>query len=144
MTKTMLSVAAASSLLLGAGAAFAQEGGRRFTTPLTGVAEVPGPGDPDGRGAAEIRVNPGRKQVCFTLRVSNIDPATGAHIHEGAPTEAGPVVVTLAPPAGGTSRGCVAVTRELALEIIRTPTNYYVNVHNAAFPKGAVRGQLGK
>ena len=52
--------------------------------------------------------------------------------------------MTLAPPANGSSQGCVAVTRELALEIIRRPADYYVNVHNQPFPGGALRGQLGK
>jgi hypothetical protein len=33
--------------------------GRRLTTSLTGAAERPGPGDPDGSGTARLRVNPG-------------------------------------------------------------------------------------
>ena len=127
-----------------AGAANAADGGRKLQTSLTGAAEVPGPGDPDGTGTAQITVNPGQNQVCYKLRVSNIAPATAAHIHEASPTAAGPVVVTLGAPTTGTSSGCVTVTRALALEILKRPADYYVNVHNAAFPAGAVRGQLAK
>ncbi|MEO5578803.1 MAG: CHRD domain-containing protein [Sphingomicrobium sp.] len=125
-------------------AATAQTGGRKLQTNLTGGAEVPGPGDPDGTGTAEITVNPGQTQICYKLSVSNIAPATAAHIHEAAPTAAGPVVVTLGAPTSGSSSGCVTVTRALALEILKRPADYYVNVHNAAFPAGAVRGQLAK
>jgi hypothetical protein len=94
-------------------------------------------------GTATVRVNVGKAQVCVDLTVKNIDPATGAHIHEGAADESGPVVVGLMPPTSGMSSGCYSVTRELAKEILKDPADYYVNVHNAAFPGGAVRGQLG-
>ena len=143
MTIRHLAAFAASAALI-AGTATAADGGRKLQTNLTGAAEVPGPGDPDGRGTARITVNPGQKQVCYKLSVSNIAPATMAHIHEAAPTAAGPVVVTLGAPTSGTSSGCVTVTRALALEILKDPSDYYVNVHNAAFPGGAVRGQLAK
>ena len=122
----------------------APEGGRPFTVALAGAAEHPGPGDPDGGGTATVRVNAGQNQVCYTLTVSNIDAATMAHIHRGAAGAAGPVVVTFEPPADGSSEGCVSVAQELAQELIRTPAAFYVNVHNAAFPNGAVRGQLAR
>ena len=137
------SAAIAAGLTLAAGAT-AQEGGRPFTVSMTGAAERPGPGDTDGAGTAEIRVNAGQNQVCYTITVSNIDAATMAHIHRGGVDVAGPVVVNFQAPTGGSSNGCVEVTRDLAQEIIRTPASFYVNVHNAAFPAGAVRGQLGR
>lgn len=125
----------------------AADGGRRFTTTLTGAAEVPGPGDPDGRGTATIRLNPGQEEVCFEITVSNITlPATGAHIHVGTATESGPVVVGLTPPdATGSSSGCVSADRALIKAIIQNPENYYVNVHTLPlYAAGAVRGQLSK
>lgn len=121
-------------------------GGRPFATTLTGAAEVPGPGDPDGSGTASLRLNPGQEEVCFELSVSNIAlPATGAHIHVGTADVAGPVVVPLtAPDESGTSSGCVSADRDLILDIMQNPEGYYVNVHSTEFPAGAVRGQLSK
>jgi hypothetical protein len=72
-------------------------------------------------------------------------PATAAHIHVGVAGTAPPnnVVVTLsAPDASGFSSGCTTVERELALDILENPEDYYVNVHNDPFPSGAIRGQL--
>src|SRR5919106_6422267 len=53
-------------------------GGRAFTTTLTGAAEVPGPGDPDGSGTAELTLNPGLGEVCFVLEVTGIEPASAS------------------------------------------------------------------
>ncbi|SMC96820.1 CHRD domain-containing protein [Lentzea albidocapillata] len=107
---------------------------------LTGAAEVPGPGDPDGRGHASVRVK--RDHVCATLVVKRIQAASAAHIHRGAAGTAGPVVVHLAAPADGSSSSCSQVGRTLAQEIARHPERFYVNVHNPDHPAGAVRGQL--
>ena len=121
-----------------------EQGGRPLTTRLSGTAEVPGPGDPDGTGRATITLNQGQGQVCFELTVSNIAPATAAHIHEGAVGQAGGVVVTLTPPTNGSSKDCVSATAELIKNIRQNPAGYYVNVHNQDFPGGAVRGQFTK
>jgi len=122
----------------------ADQGGRLLTTTLTGAEEVPGPGDPDGTGFAAVTVNPGKGLVCYELSVSGIDPATGAHIHEAPFGEAGDVVVPLQPPTDGSSSGCAKVDRALAKDILKDPADYYVNVHNAEYPAGALRGQLSK
>ncbi|QDP18858.1 CHRD domain-containing protein [Sphingomonas xanthus] len=137
----------AAGTLIAAGVAVAQpatEGGRKLNAELTGAAEVPNPGDADGSGSASVTVNPGQKRVCYELEVTGIAAATAAHIHEAPAGTAGGVVVTLEAPADGDSSGCVEVSRELALEILKRPADYYVNVHNAEFPGGALRGQLGK
>jgi CHRD domain len=126
-------------------------GGRPFSTTLTGAAEVPGPGDPDASGTAFITLNQGQREVCFDLSWAGIDgTVTAAHIHVGAATEAGPVVVPLFAGAfAGTDSASACVTeddvsKELIKAIRHDPANYYVNIHSDVFPAGAVRGQLGK
>jgi hypothetical protein len=118
-------------------------GGRPITVTMTGAAERPGPGDPDGSGTASFTLNPGQEQICFVLEVANIAPATAAHIHVAPVTDPGPIVVPLSPPTDGISSGCADASQELILAILQNPENYYVNVHNADFPAGAIRGQLG-
>ncbi len=121
----------------------ADQGGQLLTAVLAGANEVPRLGDADGTGTARITVNRGQSQVCYELRVANIEPATAAHIHEAPAGTAGPVVLALTKPnADGVSSGCATVSRELADELAADPADYYVNVHNASFPGGAVRGQL--
>jgi len=125
-------------------AAVGGAGGAPQSTTLTGAAEVPGPGDPDGAGTASLRLNPGQEQICYELTVSNIAPATAAHIHIGGPAVAGPVVVGLMPPTSGSSSACASVPRDLVLNILKNPAGFYVNVHNMPYPAGAVRGQLSR
>jgi CHRD domain len=108
---------------------------------MNGAQEVPGPGDRNGSGKAVITVDTVTGQICFDLTVRNIAPAAAAHIHEAEKGSAGPIVVTLAPPTNGSSSGCVTDLTQ-AQAIADDPSEYYVNVHNADFPDGAVRGQL--
>lgn len=110
---------------------------------MTGIQEVPGPGDPDGSGTAEVRVTASEGQVCWDLYARGIDPATAAHIHRGAAGVAGPPVVTLTTPdAAGRSQGCANVDMNLAREMALRSHEFYLNVHTAAHPSGAIRGQL--
>lgn len=121
-----------------------EHGGRPLETTLTGAAEVPGPGDTDGTGTFKVTLNPGQNLICYELAVSNIAAATAAHIHTGTIDVAGPVLVTLKTPSDGPVKECVELDREKINLIIKDPKGYYVNVHNAEFPGGAVRGQLSK
>jgi hypothetical protein len=139
----------AAGVLALAGTAAAQgdnerNGGRKLTATLTGEAEVPGPGDANGAGLFEARVNPGTERICYTLTAGNIDPATAAHIHSGAAGVAGDPVLTLDTPDGDDddSEDCQDIDRGLAQALIQDPGDYYVNVHTPTYPGGEVRGQL--
>jgi hypothetical protein len=136
-------VAALSAILLTLSlAGGAQAGGRPFETSLAGANEVGG-GDPDGAGSASVWLNPGQGEVCFAIEVSGVSPIVAAHIHHAPAGVNGPVVVPFVPgqPLSG---GCVSADRDLILAILRTPDQYYVNVHSTEYPGGALRGQLGK
>jgi hypothetical protein len=110
---------------------------------MTGIQEVPGPGDPDGNGTVEVRVSPRTGEVCWNLYARQIEPATAAHIHRGAAGTAGPPVVTLTTPdANGRSQGCQIVELGLAREIGMRGYDFYVNIHTPTHPTGAIRGQL--
>lgn len=112
-----------------------------FDIDMTGEAES-GEGDPDGTGTAKIALFPDEGRICYVLEVEGIAPASAAHIHEAPEETAGPVVVPLEAPTKGRSRQCQAIDPALAQEILDNPGDYYVNVHNADYPAGAVRGQL--
>lgn len=140
--RMMLLTAVMVLLALSAATVFA--GGRPFSTDLTGAAEVPGPGDPDGSGSAHITLNQGQGEVCFDIDVANVDPIMAGHIHAAPAGVAGPVVVNFNIAANGLS-GCVdGVSKDLIKAIRQNPEAYYINVHNTAYPGGALRGQLGK
>lgn len=113
-----------------------------FHAALSGDAEVPAPGDPDGSGMAEVVLSPADGSVCFEITVENIGEAQAAHIHAGAAGEAGPPVVNFDVAANDLS-GCVDADEETIRSISNTPSEYYVNVHTEEFGGGAVRGQLG-
>jgi hypothetical protein len=137
-------MAAAASAALAAGCAGGPGMQRAVLgVSMTGLQEVPGPGDPDGNGTVEVRVNPGSGEVCWNLYARQIEPATAAHIHRGAAGASGPPVVTLtAPDAAGRSQGCQVLELRLAREIGTRGHDFYVNVHTPSYPVGAIRGQL--
>lgn len=144
MRKLMLcTFVMALALLTGAHLAAAQ-GTVKMTAKLTGAAEVPGPGDPKGSGTAQVTLDPGKGEVCYELTVADIQEATAAHIHEGAMGKDGPVKVPLDAPKPGSAKGCKTADAAVIKAIMQNPADYYINIHNAAFPKGAIRGQLAK
>jgi len=134
----------AGTMLLAAGCA-AGPANQRATllVSMTGIQEVPGPGDADGNGTVEVRADPGSGEICWNLYARAIEPATAAHIHRGPAGTAGPVVLALTTPdSAGRSQGCATVAPGLAREIAYQAHEFYVNVHDAAHPAGAIRGQL--
>ena len=116
--------------------------GQSWTTALVGNQEVPGPGDPDGTGTAKVTADATTNTVCVDIAVQAISRPTMAHIHRGARGVAGPPVITLSAPVNGASKECLTVEKAMAAAIIADPASYYVNVHTADFPAGAIRGQI--
>ncbi|QKR98371.1 CHRD domain-containing protein [Sphingomonas sp. CL5.1] len=114
-----------------------------FTTMLSGPAEVP-PAPAAGHGTASVTIDTAKGQLCYELSATGTDTPTMAHVHKGAAGVAGPVVVALNPPAQGSSKGCATAPADTLAAILAEPSSYYVNVHTAKYPKGAMRGQLGK
>ena len=117
-------------------------GGRAFSVALTGESESPA-GDPVATVTATVRLRAGQGQVCYRLAADNLPAASASHIHRAAVGASGPVVVPLfTPNAAGNASGCIGASRAVVKAILASPGNYYVNVHNAEFAGGAIRGQL--
>jgi hypothetical protein len=112
----------------------------RLTATLAGDAET----DEDGTGSASVVLDPDAGTACWDMSAEGIDPVTISHIHVGAAGESGDVVVDLDLDGfEGSSEGCNEAADAEALQaIIDNPAGYYVNLHNEAFPGGAIRGQL--
>lgn len=120
----------------------------QLSAALTGKAEVPGPGDTNGKGEIFMTVKKAKSKVCFRLNFDKIEPPTAGHIHKGAEDVAGPVKITLfSDPVGlavpGEVEGCVKGPERVIKGLANNPAKFYVNLHNAEFPDGAIRGQLG-
>lgn len=110
-------------------------------------------GDADGSGIAVLRFDPDAGRVCYTIVARDIgapqEPAPGigsAHIH--GPLPAGGIAIDLDTVFRTTgtdtyvSNGCVAAGRAAIDAVLVNPERYYINVHNAQFPGGAVQGNL--
>ena len=131
-----------------------------LTARLSGAQEVPS-ADPDGRGKAVVVVDVAAGRVCFDIKLSDAGTPNRGHIHSGAAGVNGPIVVPFfelrIPPAdpgaaasdprndaieSGRIEDCTSADPALLAQIVANPGGYYVNVHNARFPGGALRCQL--
>jgi CHRD domain-containing protein len=115
--------------------------GNQLRAQMNGANE-PGGGDPDGSGLARVEINDVTNTVCTDLEVRQIGIVTAAHIHRGGSGVNGPPVVTLDAPDDNDSDDCDTVDDALVDEIRANPGGFYVNVHTADYPDGAIRGQL--
>jgi hypothetical protein len=131
-------VAAASLVIAFAAGAATNAGTTKLEAKLRGANE----GAPaSNRGKTELRLTPATGRVCWETTIAKIDgKANASHIHKGRRGVSGNVVVPLG--AGYKRQGCTRASKALVRAIIRSPGAYYVNVHNAKHPAGAMRGQL--
>jgi len=80
-------------------------------------------------------------ELCYYLEADGIGgDATAAHIHKGKRGSTGAEVVTLE--MAEMDEACVAVEAGEIAAMLRSPEDYYVDIHTAAHQGGAVRGQL--
>lgn len=127
----------------------------KLTFPLNG-SQVPGGGDPDGRGWARLEFHPVKESVCFRVNWSRLDGVvTAMHIHEAPAGEIGGHFIDLFNDEHFSGhrnvlQACVKVQshdpnhppRQLIRQVINHPERFYLNIHSSAFPDGAIRGQL--
>jgi CHRD domain len=147
----VISIALVFALAGGATAAKKKKKTYRLNATLSGSVEVP-PGDLDASGTADFKLVTKRGKpkgkVCADLTFQGIDPPTAAHIHPGGPGETGAPAVPFfegsTPMPSPILDFCVKAKRGLVKDIGKNPGQYYVNLHNGAFPAGALRGQLQK
>jgi CHRD domain len=139
MRKGLLLIATLAVGLVVATAAMASGGGH-LTAQLRGTNERPA-APASNRGRAEITLKPATGKVCWDFTITKIDgPGLAAHIHKGRPGAAGPVFIPL-----GTTfkrQGCTSARKAKINAVKANPGAFYVNIHNAKHPAGAMRGQL--
>jgi hypothetical protein len=125
----------------------------RFTVVMTGAQEVP-PADPDGSAKADVTLDVTTGEVCFDIKLDAVGTPNRGHIHFAPLGTNGGIVVPFfelaATPTdprhdeleNGRIQDCVSADPATLALIVANPHLYYVNLHNARFPGGAVRGQL--
>lgn len=113
-----------------------------LTANLSGANEVGG-GAPEGNGAFRVEINTDTGDFCYTLYGEKISAPTMAHVHTGAAGTNGAPVITLDVTGKGSDM-CIAVEPAKLKPIVADPAGFYINIHTADFPAGAVRGQLTK
>ena len=136
--------------------ALANGGGDRLKAEMDGSQEVPA-ADPDGSGRSKVNLSVEGNEVCVDFKFRDVGTPNRGHIHSAPAGVNGPIVVAFfdiqAPTAAADPRHddledgkfstCVTIDNDTLLnDIAANPANYYVNLHNARFPGGAIRGQL--
>lgn len=127
----------------------------RFSTPLTGMEEVP-PVNTNSTGIALFELI--NNNINFKVNVTNLDNIKAAHIHAGEFGQNGDIVVTLFQSAtptdvlnGTLAEGKVAAgdlqgplkgkTINDLVQLINN-TQTYVNIHTEQYLNGEIRGQI--
>ena len=117
-----------------------------FQLSMSGDQAVPGPGDEDGQASGTLSIDDATSIIFWSLTYSNIANPAAMHIHTGAAGAGGSVAVPLnvdTSGAEGTLIGSTVAAADILRVILAIPSDYYLNIHNADFRPGAIRGQLG-
>ena len=112
---------------------------------MTGDQVVPGPGDPDGFGTARLPNDAATGRICWNIDTERIDlPLTGTLIHAGGAGQVGVVVLQLFGEVDTPDpSGCRTVTNtQLLRDLNQKSQEFYLEIGNAVYPEGAIRGQL--
>ena len=151
---------AAIGLLATGSVASAKQTTVTLTARLSGANEVPA-ADPDGSAKAVVMIDVGCRSGLLRPQVAvrHGTPNRG-HIHEAPAGQNGAIVVPFfelrisgrsrAPASdprndqlgNGRLQDCVPGDPAALARIVANPENFYVNVHNARFPRGSLRCQL--
>lgn len=125
-----------------------------FTINSNGAKEVnvggtPNQGDPDGTATGTLALDSTAGTATFNITLANIDLTTlsGHHIHQAPATTTGGIVLDFGDPdnirTGSVLSGTVSGLSTTTIgNILANPSGFYYNIHNGAFPSGAVRDQL--
>ena len=111
-----------------------------FVATLNGAQETP-PNASTASGSGTATIDNATKVLTATVTTVGI-VGTAAHIHNGAPGIAGPIVFPLTQTPAGSGNWSTTVTLTDDQFNLLKSGNYYFNVHNATFPNGEIRGQI--
>lgn len=143
----MLAAAVAVMGVAGSASADTRATGSSFL--LYGDQVVPGPADPDGHGDGNVR-DFNQRTGLFCYGVTHItavsEPFTAGYIRQAPPGETGPVVATLFEEPRTSfdleNGACLTADVHTVKRMDKHPEEFYMELHNGEYPKGAIRGQL--
>jgi hypothetical protein len=127
----------------------------KFSTPLTGMEEVP-PVNTNSTGIALFELV--KNNINFKVNVTKLDNINAAHIHLGEFGQNGDVIFTLFKPATPIDvlNGTLVEGKVTAVDLqgplkgktvndlvqLINNTKTYVNIHTEQYPNGEIRGQI--
>jgi len=103
------------------------------------------PGGGAGEDAAadfDGEIDLAQEQLCYFFQLEGLSDAAAAHVHQAKDGTSGPVVMTLTLPSDAGEEVCEKMNKSLLQQMADHPGEFYIDVHTAAKPDGAVRGQF--